>query len=354
VQLRAVHVAGYRSLRSLHLPLGPLTVVAGANGSGKTNLYRALHLMHAAAQGRLAATIGDEGGMPSLLWAGSQSRKKQPRRVELEAEWDELDYSLALGLEPPPTRFMFDPHVKDERVRFQGVELMRRKEASATARDGEGRAVTFPFSLDENESLLGQLIEPHRFAVLSMLRQLLLGWRFYHHFPTDPAAPARRPRLGMRTTVLAADGRDLAAALATIDDIGHGAAVEAHVERAFAGARLQIGEPHQAQLVLTLQLPGILRPLEAHELSDGTLRYLYLLAALSTPRPPALMVLNEPETSLHPDLYAPLAELIAAAATRSQVVVTTHAQSLVDALVRRSEVTLVRLRRDDAATSIAE
>src|SRR5213596_2503648 len=65
---------------------------------------------------------------------------------------------------------------------------------------------------------------------------------------------------------------------------------------------------------------GLLRPLEAAELSDGTLRYLLWIAALLTPRPPALMVLNEPETSLHPDLLAPLARLIALAAERSQVI----------------------------------
>jgi predicted ATPase len=79
---------------------------------------------------------------------------------------------------------------------------------------------------------------------------------------------------------------------------------------------------------------------------------LYLLAALSTPRPPALMVLNEPETSLHPELFAPLAALIATAAKRSQLVVTTHAQPLVDALTGLSDVSVVRLRRDGAATTI--
>jgi predicted ATPase len=77
---------------------------------------------------------------------------------------------------------------------------------------------------------------------------------------------------------------------------------------------------------------GLLRALKAAELSDGTLRYLLLMAALLSPRPPALMVLNEPETSLHPDLLAPLARLVSQASRRSQVVVVTHASTLVSEL----------------------
>ena len=77
---------------------------------------------------------------------------------------------------------------------------------------------------------------------------------------------------------------------------------------------------------------GLLRPLGASELSDGTLRYLLLVAALLSPRAPTFMILNEPETSLHPDLLPPLARLIAKASQRSQVVVVSHAASLVSAL----------------------
>jgi len=77
---------------------------------------------------------------------------------------------------------------------------------------------------------------------------------------------------------------------------------------------------------------GLLRPLKAAELSDGTLRYLLLVAALLSPRPPALMILNEPETSLHSDLLPPLGRLIARASERSQVVVVSHAAGLLSEL----------------------
>ena len=103
-----------------------------------------------------------------------------------------------------------------------------------------------------------------------------------------------------------------------------------------------------------MHVPGVHRPLDGGELSDGTLRYLCLLvAALLSPRPAPLLVLNEPETSLHPDLFRPLGELILDAATRSQLLVTTHAEPLVARLSKARDVKLVELRRDAAETLIA-
>jgi predicted ATPase len=83
---------------------------------------------------------------------------------------------------------------------------------------------------------------------------------------------------------------------------------------------------------LEFSQPGLLRPLSAAELSDGTLRYLLWIAALMTPRPPPLMVLNEPETSLHPDLLPALGRLISHAAKHTQVWVVSHARRLVATL----------------------
>ena len=97
---------------------------------------------------------------------------------------------------------------------------------------------------------------------------------------------------------------------------------------------------------------GLLRPLKASELSDGTLRYLLLVAALLSPRPPTLMILNEPETSLHPDLLPPLARLIEQAASRSQVVVVSHAAALVSALEADADCTQIVLEKDLGETVV--
>ena len=125
--------------------------------------------------------------------------------------------------------------------------------------------------------------------------------RFYDHFRTDAQAPARMPQIGTHTPVLGHDGTDLAAALQTIREIGDSAALDAAVDDAFPGARVDVAAV-DGRFETTMHQHGLLRPLKAIELSDGTLRYLLWIAALLTPRPPQLLVLNEPETSLHPDL----------------------------------------------------
>ncbi|HVE52774.1 MAG TPA: AAA family ATPase, partial [Ramlibacter sp.] len=108
------------------------------------------------------------------------------------------------------------------------------------------------------------------------------------------------------------------------------------------------------QFETQMHQPGLLRPLRAAELSDGTLRYLLLVAALLTPRPPPLLVLNEPESSLHPDLLPALGRLVAQAARSSQVVVVSHAVRLVAALedAHDVEVRSVVLEKDLGETRI--
>ncbi|WP_257454501.1 AAA family ATPase [Archangium lipolyticum] len=352
-----LEVAGYRSVRKLVLPVGPLTVIVGPNGSGKTNLYRSLYLLSAAAEGRLAQVLAEEGGVPSVLWAGS--RDKKPLRMTVGVSLDDLAYELSLGPVPTsptdPTLFKLDPEVKEEHLWTvdgkRRAVLMERKDRTAFVRDSEGSRTTFPVQLWASESVLSQLAEPHRFPRLSELQRTLRMWRFYHHFRTDPDAPMRSPQVGVRTPVLAHDGRDLAAALRTIIEIGDHEALERALSDAFPGSRLEVQAP-QGRFSLFLHQPGLLRPLAARELSDGTLRYLCLLAALLSPRPPAFLALNEPETSLHPDLLEPLGRLIVDASMHSQVWVTTHAEPLAQAIAKRSRAEPLRLTKELGATVV--
>ena len=99
-----------------------------------------------------------------------------------------------------------------------------------------------------------------------------------------------------------------------------------------------------------LRQHGLLRPLSAAELLDGTLRFLLWTAALLTPRPPELMVLNEPETSLHPDLLPALARLIAASSERSQILVVSHSQPLIEALQPLHNCRLLHLEKSFGET----
>jgi predicted ATPase len=357
MSVRELWISGYRSVHALRFELAPVTVVVGPNGSGKTNVYRALYLLHAAARGELAHTLADEGGMPSALWAGAR-KKTEMARVTVGARLEDLAYELTCGLVPPPEGpFMLDPDVKEETVWVhEGTRrhvVAERRSRSVFARDAEGRRTTFAAELWGHESVLAQIAEPHRYPLLSALRAELLHWRFYHHFRTDPASPLRQEQVGVRTPALAHDGADLAAALMTIQDIGDTRALHAAVTQAFPGARLEL-ESENGRFSLLLHMPGLGRPLGAAELSDGTLRYLCLLAALLSPRPPAFLALNEPETSLHPSLLAPLARLIADASRRGQIFVTTHAQELATALEEHTRAAILTLHRSGGATELVE
>jgi len=97
---------------------------------------------------------------------------------------------------------------------------------------------------------------------------------------------------------------------------------------------------------------GLLRPLSSSELSDGTLRYLLWIAALLTPRPPELMVLNEPETSLHPDLLPALARLISNAAKNTQIIVVSHAPLLIRELESAANCSRLHLVKDFGETKL--
>jgi predicted ATPase len=129
--------------------------------------------------------------------------------------------------------------------------------------------------------------------------------------------------------------------------------VDAAIADAFPGAHVEV-IGRDGYFELEMRQHGLLRPLKASELSDGTLRYLLLVAALLSPRPPALMILNEPETSLHPDLLPSLARLIAQASKRSQMIVVSHAAKLVAALDAEAESRQLVLEKELGETIVQD
>jgi predicted ATPase len=350
--LKSLAIANYRSIRELVIPLGPLNLVTGPNGSGKSNLYRALRLLADAAQGGIVASLAREGGLSSTLWAGPESisrrmrskevpiegtRRKDPVSLRLGFSSVDFGYAIDLGL-PTPSDSMFsgDPEIKRECIWSEPVLrpaslLVDRRGSLVQVRSSDGEWEPLNTRLPAFDSLFSRVADPTRAPEVLTLRDEVRTWRFYDHFRTDVDAPSRQPQIGTRTTVLGHDGRDLAAALQTIREIGDGGALDRAVSDAFPGAHLTISS-ESGRFTFQLRQEGLLRPLDAAELSDGTLRYLLWVAALLTPRPPILMVLNEPETSLHPDLLPALARLIGVAARQTQVWVVCHANRLIAAL----------------------
>lgn len=346
-------ISGYRSLRDIRIELETLNVVTGANGSGKSSLYRALRLLADIAQGRIIQSLALEGGLNSTLWAGPEAfsqgmkagtqpiqgvMRKNAISLKLGFSGDEYGYAIDLGLPPPipPSAFNGDPEIKVEAL-WTGSVLRpatlfaERNGPSVRVRDEKGKWRQVFEKLAGFDSMLTHCSDPREAPELLILRERMRGWRFYDHFRTDAGAPARRRQIGTYTPVLASDGADFPAAVQTIREIGDEEGFDEAVADAFPGSSIAVSRM-DGYFEVVMSQRGLLRPLRTAELSDGTLRYLLLITALLSPRPPELMILNEPEASLHPDLLRPLARLIARAARRSQTIIVSHSDGLVLAL----------------------
>jgi predicted ATPase len=364
--LTAVTIRGYRSVRNLFLPVEACSVFVGANGVGKTNLYKALGLLRAAADGTITRAIAEEGGIESVLWAGKR-RRGDPVRLILKAHFDEMDYGVEVGLphsyeveiglrRPTEAAFDIEPLIKQERLVVRhgrrDVVMMERKGAFVALRNEAGSRETHRDALLPSETALAAFRDGARYPELEAVRREMLDWRLYHDFRTDAGSPIRQPCHAITTPTLSADGRDLAAVLATLFVIREDTVdLAAAVDDAFPGARLAAFDGGSF-CRFEMQFPDMPRPLAMQELSDGTLKYLCLLGALMGYRLPSLIALNEPEASLHPALLPPLARLIARSAGKARLWIVTHSEALAEAMTEEIGKPARRVIKEAGATAI--
>jgi predicted ATPase len=292
----------------------------------------------------------------SVCWSGIRKRGDDGR-LQLSARFDRLKYSIEIGFPSPlAAAFAGEPMIKSESIEAtQGkrtVCLMERKNSLVNVRDDSGAWVSHKDAVLPSETALAGFSDGKQCPEIDLIRNAMLGWRFYHDFRNDPASLIRKPCLAITTPSLSADGADLAAALATLYTIRQDATdIQDAIEDAFPGAELRAWEAN-GLCEFDLQLADMPRPFKAHELSDGTLKYICLLAVFMGYRLPPFIALNEPETSLHPSLLAPLARLIAKASSRADIWIVTHSEQLMEALRSESSVPLRRVIKSEGATNI--
>ncbi len=356
-------VEGYRSVRNVWLKLRPVNVIVGPNGCGKSNLYRSMYLLHCAATGRFAQALTEEGGMRSIMWAGerSKSERKKGASLTLSVRFEKFEYRLVCGQvgvdEEKDGPFYADPEIKSEDIYLYGPQhksvLLKRRRQHIEARDDAGQIKEYALNVLHNESVLTALRDPLRFRELFALREEFLNWRFYHHFRTDLGSPMRKKQVGALTPVLSHDGSDVAAAIQTIETYGEQDALMDSLTAAFPDSEVFVESDEKSRRIICMRTDGLKRRLDASELSDGTLQYFCLVAALLSARPPSLLALNEPEGSLHPRLFEPLARLIVRASEHTQIWLTTHSRELSDYILEFSGYDPLELKNVEGETVLS-
>lgn len=353
----------YRSLRSIRMDLAGVNLFIGENGVGKSNLYRGLQLVQAAVRGHFAREIAEEGGMASAIWSGSR-RAGKPARIRLDAElMDEeraitFRYRIEAGFRPPKAAgFAYEPEVKEEELTVETgrrpVTVMKRAGPGILVRGERGRMADYPEQAMTSETAISLLGDAGHYPEIGSFRRAVDQWRFFHGFRTDRDSPLRMPCLAITAPLLDESGFNMAAVFATLRHTRQDTVdLDRAIADAFAGAYLDVPEPGQfAEFSLVLpEFPR--RPFSPRELSDGQMRFLALAAALLSYRRPRFIALNEPETSLHPDMLPALAAMIASAARESQIWIVTHSELLAAEVHRRCGVRPRRVIRREGATWI--
>jgi predicted ATPase len=358
------------------LPLRPMNLLIGPNASGKSNVIRALRLLSRVPSGFTDAIRAE--GTQDWVYKGGKGLSVPRLEVSLDLAVE------AAAAEPYEFTFAFD--VAEPARPVIAEEVLRRTSDSQVIlenRRGVGTALqrvdlptgstvdTWKFNqLDPIRPFLEQVRSPPNYPHETAMGDALQKWAFYVDTWLGTFAPGRAPqRTDLPSDRLLEDGSNLAAVLHERgsdklfrDKLGE-AMRALYADYSDFHTRLQ--PPGIVQLIVKERRSWGVVDIPSTRLSDGTLRVLALFALLADPNPPALVCIEEPEVGLHPDAIGTLAKLLQDAATRTQLVVTTHSDMLVDAFSETPEdvvicerksgsTTLQRLDREELSTWLRE
>jgi predicted ATPase len=343
MKILRLDIEGYRSLRKVTWEPGDLNILIGPNGSGKTNLVKLLELIAVSAQGRLKEYVLGQGGIAPLLW----DQKAEGISIEVatspvDPAEDATSYPLRYVLEL--RRLGSTSSYRVETEFLKGGSDLDIDPPLFLGRDAEKGAVIFDQDRPERdavvkvspeESLLSTLTGPFlENEILTGFQKNLASWVVYQGLDTGRDALIRRPVVTRHETRVAEDGGNLVSVLHTFytRDREFKNEIDRGMKAAFGEAYLGLEFPPVADQLIQLGIwyHGLSRIRPAADLSDGTLRFLFLLTILANPQPPCLMAIEEPEVGLHPGMLPIVAEFAADAANRSQVILTTHSPEFLD------------------------
>ena len=340
---------GFRSLKHIvDWRPGDLNVVIGPNGSGKSNLLRVMELLAVSAQGGLGKLVQSCGGMEPLLWDGAAQTvgfkaKCSPLETGRDPARDSLTYELRLDRFGRSGEYRIGYELLgnyskvDQNPETQPMKFLERQGSRASIFDPQQRKLVAP---EENvpvlETLLSLAADPFtQNRLLPPFRAQMSGWSVYHDFHTNRDAAIRLPVVTRLEKRVQPDGQNLIPVLHTLytGDREFKKEISAAMRAAFGDdfEELVFAPASDQRIQLRLRWRSLRREQSAGDLSDGTLRFLFLLTVLSSPDPAPLIAIDEPETGLHPSMLPIVAEHAVEAARRTQVVLTTHSPPFLDA-----------------------
>ena len=353
--IRSLRLDGFLSFApgSDAIELEPLNVLIGPNGSGKSNVIEAVELLHAT-PASLAAAIRVGGGAEEWLWKGRQRRPERAATID-----------VVLGADTPtnrPLRYRLEftairgrTEVLDEAIeeetkgradatdvyfyyRFQrGAPVLYVKDSSNW--EGYTRYLKRE-TLQPDQSVLAQRKDPDLYPEITWVGERFGAMQTFREWTFGRYTPLRQPpRTDLPEDRLLDDARNLALVLNEIEHRDE-RRFDDMLARFFPRYERMSTRLSGGAVQFYLHETGFRTPIPAARLSDGTIRFIAVLAILLSPSPPPLACIEEPELGLHPDAVALLAELLVEASRRMQLIVTTHSDALISELTNQPDAVI--------------